>query len=93
MEKEEDLEALKASFKANLEGQKMTATVMDTCLSRFNISSYDSLDQKFDPTMHEAVFTIPDKSKEVDTVGVEMQQGWKIGDRILRAAKCGIVKH
>lgn len=54
---------------------------------------YDPKGEKFDPTMHEAVFTVKEEDKENGTVAVVMQTGFKIGDRVLRAAKVGIVKN
>ena len=84
---------MREQFEANLDGQVMTADVMDKVLARFQVESYNPEGQKFDPTLHEAVFTVKDPSKEEDTVAIVMQTGWKIGgDRILRAAKVGIVK-
>jgi len=39
------------------------------------------------------VFIIPQSDEyESNHVGQVMQTGWKIGNRVLRAAKCGIVK-
>lgn len=65
---------------------------MDRVLGRFKLEQYDPAGQPFDPQMHEAVFTVKQSEQENDTVAVTMQTGWKIGDRILRAAKVGIVK-
>ena len=90
--KEEDLVALKELFQANIDGQVMTAEVMDKVLSRFGVNQYDPKGEKFDPTLHEAVFTVSQSENENDTVDVVMVTGWKIGDRVLRAAKVGIVK-
>ena len=50
------------------------------------------MNEKFDPTLHEAVFTVKESELENDFVAHTMQTGWKIGDRVLRAAKVGIVK-
>jgi len=36
----------------------MTAEVMDKVLGRFNVSHYDPQGEKFDPKLHEAVFTV-----------------------------------
>lgn len=71
----------------------MTAEVMDTVLGRFSVAMYESKGKPFDPKLHEAVFTVKDPSLENDIVAIEMNSGWKIGDRILRAAKVGIVKN
>ena len=70
----------------------MTAGVFDKCLERFNVVQYDPKGELFDPKLHEAVFTVAKSEQENDTVAIVMQTGWKIGDRILRAAKVGIVK-
>lgn len=70
----------------------MTADVMDKVLERFKVTQYDPMGKNFDPKLHEAVFTIPKSEKSNDTVEVVISTGWKIGDRILRAAKVGIVK-
>lgn len=92
IETETDVEAVRNLFKSTFEGQRLTAETMDHCLKRFNIVQYDPKGEKFDPSMHEAVFTVNEPDREVDTVAVVMQTGFKIGDRILRAAKVGIVK-
>lgn len=92
---EQEIEILREKFISNIEGQEMTADIMDNCMRRFNLEQYDPKGQKFDAKLHEAVFTIaPEQAEglEVDHCAVVMQTGWKIGDRILRAAKVGIVK-
>ena len=58
VKKEKDLAALKQQFESNIEGQVMTAEVMDKVLGRFNVSHYDPQGDKFDPKLHEAVFTV-----------------------------------
>ena len=43
--------------------------------------------------MHDAVYAIPDSEEyENGQIGHVIQSGWKIGTRVLRAAKCGYVK-
>lgn len=70
----------------------MTADVMDKCLERFKVVQYDPKGQPFDPQLHEAVFTITQSDSNDGTVEVVITTGFKIGERILRAAKVGIVK-
>lgn len=89
---EEKIESIKDHFSAQVEGQRITADVMDRVLERFEVVQYDPVGEKFDPTKHEAVFTVPDPKLENDHISVVMQTGWKIKDRVLRAAKVGIVK-
>lgn len=92
--KDEDIDALKEKFSANCEGQDMTAKVFDRVLERFHLVQYDPVGAKFDPELHEAVFTVPKAQAEQpsDHVAVVIQSGWKISDRVLRAAKVGIVE-
>ena len=49
---------MKDKYSATMEGQKMTADVMDKVLERFKVVQYDPKGQKFDPQLHEAVFTV-----------------------------------
>ena len=70
----------------------MTSTVMDSTLKKFSVIKFHPINEKFDPNLHEAVYTINDPSKDHNTVGQVMQTGWKIGERVLRAAKVGIIK-
>ena len=89
----EDNELLKQKFESIVKGQQMTAGVMDRVLKQFDVVMFEPLGEKFDPNCHEAIFTIPEHDEiENDHVGNVMQSGWKIGDRVLRAAKVGIVK-
>ena len=88
----EDLEQLKEQFVASHEGQILTAEVMDKVLERFKVTQYDPKGEKFDAKLHEAVFTVSKSENPNDTIDIVMQTGWKIGDRVLRAAKVGIVK-
>ena len=80
-------------FEGVAEGMNMTSKVMDQVLSRFGIEQFEPLGDKFDPNIHEAVFMIPKSDEyEKNHVGAVMQSGWKIGDRVLRAAKVGIIQ-
>jgi len=56
---EEELQSVKDKYVATMEGQKMTADVMDKVLERFKVVQYDPKGDKFDPQLHEAVFTVP----------------------------------
>lgn len=75
------------------EGVEMTSNVMDSTLKRFSVTRFDPKGEKFDPNVHEAVYMMQDPKAANNTVGQVMQTGWKIGERVLRAAKVGIVKN
>ena len=73
-------------------GTEMTSSVMDKVLGKFGVVQYDPIGEKFNPNLHEAVFMLSQSDYDNNHVGQVMQSGFKIGDRILRAAKVGIVK-
>ena len=70
----------------------MTSKVMDKVLQKFDVVQFDPIGEVFDPNIHDAVFMIPESDYDNNHVGQVMQTGWKIGERVLRAAKVGIVK-
>jgi molecular chaperone GrpE len=45
---------------------------------------------KFDPNLHEALFEIPDENVPAGTVLQVVEDGYVIGERVLRPAKVGI---
>ena len=55
-----DLEELKKSFVEVKKGMNMTQSVMDACLKRFGVAQFKPMGEKFDPNLHEAIFTIPE---------------------------------
>jgi len=92
IEEIKDIEELKKHFIEVKKGMNMTEHVMDACLKRFGVAQFEPMGEKFDPNIHEAIFTLPESEHPNNHVGAVMQSGWKIGDRVLRAAKVGIVK-
>ena len=55
--------------------------------SKYDLHYYESVDQVFDPAIHEAVSTAVSKEVKEPTVGAELQKGYKLRDRVLRPAK------
>jgi molecular chaperone GrpE len=93
VEKLEDIEQIKEQYRNICKGQEITSELMDKVLSKFEVTQFSPMGDKFDPNIHEAVFVIPQHEEyENNQVGHVMQSGWKIGERVLRAAKVGIVK-
>jgi len=72
----------------------MTSDVMDKTLARFSVTQFNPEGEKFDPNIHEAQFMISQgaTAENNNTIGHVMQTGWKIGERVLRAAKVGVYK-
>ncbi|CRH00115.1 GrpE protein homolog, mitochondrial, putative [Plasmodium relictum] len=74
-------------------GIQMTETILHNIFNKYGINKYNPINEKFNPLFHEALFEINDNTKEKGTVATVIQQGYKIKDRILRAAKVGVVKN
>lgn len=68
-------------------GIEMVARDMEKALSSNNVTKIDSLGQKFDPTLHQAVQTVPaEDGQDPETVVQVFQDGYKLKDRVLRPA-------
>jgi molecular chaperone GrpE len=56
------------------------------------VQRYDPLGQPFDPNLHNALFEVPDATKEPGTVALVVKKGYLLHDRAVRAADVGVVK-
>jgi molecular chaperone GrpE len=74
------------------EGVELTERSLLATLERYGIKRIESLGQRFDPHLHQAVMEIEDPSKPAGTVVLEMQPGYIIHDRLLREAMVGVSK-
>ncbi len=61
-------------------------------LSRHGVRKLDPKGQKFDPNFHEALFEVQDESMAPGSVAQVVEEGFAIGDRVLRPAKVGVAK-
>ena len=61
-------------------------------LERNGIERFDPTGEKFDPTLHEAMFEVPDTEKENGIVVHLVEPGYRINERILRPARVGVSK-
>ena len=52
----------------------------------------NSLDQNFDPNLHQAMFEVENPDKQPGIITEVVQEGYRIGDRLLRPAMVGVVK-
>ena len=75
---------------AVVEGVRMVAKQFLDVLGSYGVRAFDSIDTPFDPERHEAMAQIPAPGKPAGTVVAEMQRGYTIHDRLLRAAKVAI---
>ena len=63
------------------------ATKLETALETYGLEKIDATGVPFDPTVHEALIQQPSGEVEVDTVSQVLRNGYKSGERILRAAQ------
>ena len=74
------------------EGIELTMRSLTQILERNGIERFDPTGEKFDPTLHEAMFEVPDTEKENGIVVHLVEPGYRINERILRPARVGVSK-
>jgi molecular chaperone GrpE len=78
--------------KSLINGMELTQREMQRLLRKHGVTPIEAEGQKFDPHKHQAMFEVPDPTKPEGTVVQVMQQGYAIGDRVLRPAMVGVAK-
>ncbi|WP_154606277.1 MULTISPECIES: nucleotide exchange factor GrpE [Arthrobacter] len=63
------------------------AIKLETALGTYGLEKIDATGVPFDPTVHEALIQQPSADVDLDTVSQVLRNGYKSGDRILRAAQ------
>jgi molecular chaperone GrpE len=61
-------------------------------LEKHNITAIDPLGEKLDPNLHQAMVQIDHPDAEAGTIVQVMQIGYRIHDRLLRAAMVAVAK-
>jgi molecular chaperone GrpE len=67
------------------------AEKLDATLSRFGIERFGAVGEEFDPTVHEALMHRIDAGTDAVTVELVIEPGYRIGDKLVRAARVGVV--
>ena len=90
-----DLDELKKSdqnISQFVEGIELTEKQIITVFEKFKIEKINSLNQNFDPNLHQAMFEVENPDKQPGIITEVVQEGYRIGDRLLRPAMVGVVK-
>lgn len=95
---ERALEAMKPEKRAALspealsviEGIEATQRQLVSVFERFAIRKIDAIGQKFNPNQHEAIAELPVPNQVPGAVVAIAENGYMIGERLLRAAKVAI---
>ena len=74
------------------EGLDLVVKQFLSCLGQYGVKSIDSLNQPFDPVYHQAVGYLERSGCEKDQVVEEVQKGYMLHDRVLRASMVLISK-
>ena len=73
-------------------GIEMTDKELTNTFEKFNINAIDSIGQKFDHNIHQAMFEVDDPDRPAGMVVQEIQKGYVLFDRLLRPAMVGVSK-
>jgi len=84
--------ALDPAVAALIEGVEVTEKDFLSRLARFGVKRIEALGVRFDPNQHEALFEIPDEAQPSGIVAQVVEQGYMIGERVLRPAKVGVTR-
>lgn len=66
---------------------KAVAAKIDKAFEKFGVEKFGEKGEEFDPTKHEAILHKPDAEAEKETVDTVVEAGYRIGDRVIRAAR------
>ena len=73
-------------------GVEMTQRLLLQTLFKYHVKPFDPTGDRFDPNLHEALYQVPFPDKEPGTVIDCQKVGYKIKDRVLRAAQVGVAQ-
>jgi len=79
-------------LKALYEGVSMTETVLLKTFEKQGLVKIWPMDEKFDPNFHDALFEMPDPTKEAGTIAHVANAGYVLNERCIRPAGVGVVK-
>ena len=67
-------------------GVEMIMNQFCTTLEKLGVERIDSLGEKFDPTLHNAVMHVEDEEKGENEIVEVFQEGFRVGDKVIRFA-------
>ncbi|MCP4185802.1 MAG: nucleotide exchange factor GrpE [Hyphomicrobiales bacterium] len=75
-----------------MEGVSLTERELLSALEKHKVRKMSPKGERFDPNFHQAMFEVPDKEMTNNTVVEVVQEGYVIGQRMLRPAMVGVSK-
>ncbi len=89
---EETRESADAGLAALIEGVELTEKTLLQALEKNGVRAIRPQGERFDPHFHQAMFEVADASTPSNTVVQVVQDGFVIGERVLRPAMVGVSK-
>jgi molecular chaperone GrpE len=83
---------LRRAMDGFLDGLDLTERELLKVLGKHGVKKLEPKGQKFDPNLHQAMFEVPDATVPNGTVVQVVQDGFTIGERVLRPALVGVAK-
>ena len=80
------------SIKNLIEGLKMVQKEFSSALEKNGVSKINSMNEKFDPNLHQAMMEVERDDLDEGIVVQEIQTGYMMHDRLLRPAMVGVSK-
>jgi len=77
----------KAEVATLVQGQEATLRLLDEALAAAGVTEISPKGEAFDPNEHEALSLLPARGAEPNTVLEVIQKGYRLNERLLRAAK------
>lgn len=91
--KPETKEALAPEAQSVFAGIEATQRELTSILERNGVKRIEAKGQRFNPNLHQAIAEVPSRDHAAGTVIEVVQQGYTIGERLLRAAMVAVATH
>jgi len=88
----DEAEADTSGLKDLMEGVSLTERELLSALEKHKVKKMSPKGERFDPNFHQAMFEVPNKEIANNTVVEVIQDGYVIGQRMLRPAMVGVSK-
>jgi molecular chaperone GrpE len=81
------------AVKSVLEGVEATERELQAALARHGIKQIAAEGMRFDPHLHQAIAEVPGEGKDPGTIMSVVQDGYTIGERLLRPSMVTVAKN
>lgn len=85
-------ETADGTLKSLIEGIELAERETNRLLGKHGVKQIEAAGQKFDPHKHQAMFEVPNTEVPEGTIVQVVQEGFAIGERVLRPAMVGVAK-